>query len=269
MRQVTVITLAVVLALSAASPAPAQTGIKKKRPRPQEYGQVVINNENSARYGLGPVRFDHWLHRTKATCRVCHVDIGFAMKAGGTGIRAEDNMQGFYCGSCHNGKPFQGKAVFSSCSREFKIEDLKRCERCHSAGKEVQPANPFSEVTATLPKEQYGNGIDWVRAEADGLVRPVRFLAGVSPRPGALPVQKDFVLNPKVAGMPEIIFSHQKHTAWNGCQVCHPELFTGVKKGLTKYSMNEIFDGKFCGACHGKVAFPLTDCERCHTKPVL
>jgi c(7)-type cytochrome triheme protein len=41
-----------------------------------------------------------------------------------------------------------------------------------------------------------------------------------------------------------------------------------VKKGATKYSMVEIFDGKYCGACHMTVAFPLTDCGRCHTRPV-
>jgi hypothetical protein len=28
--------------------------------------------------------FRHWLHRSKYTCRLCHVDIGFAMEAGGT-----------------------------------------------------------------------------------------------------------------------------------------------------------------------------------------
>jgi c(7)-type cytochrome triheme protein len=83
-----------------------------------------------------------------------------------------------------------------------------------------------------------------------------------------LKIQKDFSLEPKVEGMPQIVFSHKKHTVWNGCEVCHPEIFAGVKKGLTKYSMPEIFEGKYCGVCHGKVAFPLLDCQRCHTKPV-
>jgi c(7)-type cytochrome triheme protein len=68
--------------------------------------------------------------------------------------------------------------------------------------------------------------------------------------------------------MPDIIFSHAKHTVWNGCELCHPEIFVGVKKGATKYSMVEIFEGKYCGACHVTVAFPLIDCGRCHTRPV-
>ncbi|MDH4163997.1 MAG: hypothetical protein OEW15_15110 [Nitrospirota bacterium] len=268
MRYLGIALLAGFLVFAGSPTVSGQTGIKKKRSSAQDYGKVVINTANSERYGLGPVQFDHWLHRTKTTCRVCHVDIGFAMKAGGTGIRAEDNMAGYYCGSCHNGKPFQGKVVFESCSREFRTGELKRCERCHSLGKQVKLENSFAAVTGDLPKERYGNGIDWVKAESAGAVKPVRHLEGVSPRASSLPVQKDFLLNPKVAGMPEIIFSHQKHTAWNGCQVCHPEIFIGVKKGTTKYSMVEIFDGKFCGVCHGKVAFPLMDCERCHTQPV-
>lgn len=268
MRYLAIALLAGSLVVAGPFSAAGQTGIKKKRPRPQDYGKIVINTANSDRYGLGPVQFDHWLHRTKTTCRVCHVDIGFAMKAGGTGIRAEDNMQGYYCGTCHNGKQFAGKAVFESCSREFKIDELKRCERCHSQGKQVKLENSYEEIVGKLPKEQFGNGVDWVKAESLGLVKPAKQLANVSPRVSALPVQKDFTLNPKVQGMPDIIFSHQKHTAWNGCQVCHPEIFVGVKKGSTKYSMVEIFDGKFCGVCHGKVAFPLMDCERCHTQPV-
>ena len=68
--------------------------------------------------------------------------------------------------------------------------------------------------------------------------------------------------------MNEIIFSHKKHSAWSGCEGCHPEIFSGIQKGLTKYSMREIFEGKFCGQCHLNVAFPMIDCQRCHTKPV-
>ena len=124
------------------------------------------------------------------------------------------------------------------------------------------------EFAAGKPIERFGNGIDWEKAEALGLIKPVDFLEEVSIRRPKLKIQKDFNLEPKVEGMPKIIFSHKKHTVWNGCEVCHPEIFIGVKKGSTKYSMIEIFDGKFCGVCHGKVAFPTLDCQRCHTKPV-
>ena len=51
----------------------------KKRPLPSDYGNVVMNNY-SEKAGLSPVVFDHWLHRARFTCRLCHVDIAFAMK---------------------------------------------------------------------------------------------------------------------------------------------------------------------------------------------
>jgi c(7)-type cytochrome triheme protein len=256
----------IVLALVFTVAAFAQTGVKKKRPMPQDYGKVVINNY-SEKAGMSGVVFDHWFHRSKFTCRVCHVDIGFGMKVGTTGIRAADNMKGFYCGTCHNGKMFSGKA-FESCSKKFSPEDMKRCERCHSLGRNVKREHDFAAYTEKFPKERFGNGIDWEKAEADGVIKPADYIEGISIKKPSLAIQKDFNLNAKVEGMPDIIFSHKKHTVWNGCAVCHPEIFIGVKKGSTKYSMVEIFDGKFCGACHTTVAFPLMDCQRCHSKPV-
>jgi len=246
----------------------AQTGVKKKRPLPYEYGRVVLNNY-AEKADMAPVVFDHWLHRSNFTCRLCHVDIAFAMKAGATGIRAADNMKGYYCGTCHNGKmQWQDRKVFESCSKENGYKDMNRCERCHSLGKEVKKEYDFSKFTSKLPKERFGNGINWEQAEDKGLIKPTGFLPGISIKRPPLKIQKDFSLEPKVEGMPQIIFSHKKHTVWNGCEVCHPEIFAGVKKGLTKYSMPEIFEGKYCGVCHGKVAFPLLDCQRCHTKSV-
>jgi c(7)-type cytochrome triheme protein len=126
----------------------------------------------------------------------------------------------------------------------------------------------FYAFTKKFPKERFGNGIDWEQAELDGSLKLIDYVEGVSIRRKPMAVQKDFTLNAKVTGMPDIIFSHSKHTVWCGCELCHPEIFVGVKKGLTKYSMAEIYEGKFCGACHIKVAFPLLDCQRCHTKAV-
>ena len=260
--------LIAVLVLATAGIIIAQTGVKKKRPLPYDYGKVVMNNY-SEKAGLSPVVFDHWLHRSKFTCRLCHVDIAFAMKTGATYVKASDNMNGYYCGTCHNGKLFfQGRTIFESCSKKFPPDDVKRCDRCHSLGKNVKREYDFAKFTERFPKERFGNGINWEKAEADGLIKPVYFLEGVSIPRKSLSVQKDFALSPKLEGMPEIIFSHKKHTVWNGCELCHPEIFVGVKKGSTKYSMVEIFEGKYCGVCHGTVAFPLLDCQRCHTKPV-
>lgn len=243
-------------------------GVKKKRPLPYDYGKIVMNN-SSEKNNMAPVVFQHWLHRAKFTCRLCHVDIAFGMKSGTTGVTAGDNMNGLYCGTCHNGRMVvDGKKVFKSCERGYSAESMKTCERCHSYGKDIKMEHDFSEFTARLPKERFGNGINWEKAEADKLIRLVDFVEGVSIKRKQITAQKDFALQSKTAGLPEIIFSHEKHTVWNGCEVCHPDIFIGVKKGTTKYSMVEIFDGKYCGVCHGTVAFPNIDCQRCHTKPV-
>jgi len=256
------------LILVSCGQALTQTGIKKKRPLPYEYGRVIINN-HSEKANLAPVVFEHWIHRSKFTCRVCHVDIGFAMKAGATDIKAADNARGYYCGACHNGKMLsEGKTVFESCSTNVTAKDAKRCERCHSFGKIVKSDYDFFTFSQPLPKERFGNGLDWEKSEELGLIKPVSFLEGVSIQRKSLSLQNDFTLIPTVTGMPDIIFSHKKHTVWNGCELCHPEIFMGVKRGTVKYSMVDNFEGKACGACHNTVAFPLTDCQRCHSKPV-
>lgn len=191
------------------------------------------------------------------------------MKAGATNITAADNAKGYYCGACHNGKANnEAKIVFSACTKTSPNEDVRRCERCHSQGRHVKSEYEFAQFSGPLPKERFGNGIDWEKAEQLGLIKPARYLEGTSPHGNAMLVEKDFDLNPKVEGMPEIIFSHKKHTVWNGCELCHPDIFMGVKKGASHYSMLEISEGKSCGACHTTVAFPLTDCQRCHAKAV-
>jgi c(7)-type cytochrome triheme protein len=283
--------LLLLLACVLSGAAFAQTVAKENQTLPYEYGRVVIHNF-SEKAGLAPVVFDHWLHRAKFTCRLCHVDIGFAMKAGATGIKASDNRNGYYCGACHNGKTISDtKQVFESCGKLMISQDRANCFRCHSLGKKVKPEYDFNRFTKNFPKGRFGNGVDWEKAEEDRLIRPVGFLEGISIRRKSISDQKDLALGAKaegkpdivfgytmetrqafratgVEGMPDIIFSHEKHFVWNGCELCHPEIFKGVKKGALKYTMVDIFEGKSCGVCHTTVAFPLLDCQRCHIKPV-
>ena len=104
-------------------------------------------------------------------------------------------------------------------------------------------------------------------AEDQGLVVLKDYLEGISIERPDLMIQDDKQLHAKVAGMPAILFSHEKHTVWNGCELCHPQIF-GIRKRAQVYDMQEIFEGKYCGACHGSVAFPNTDCRLCHTEDV-
>lgn len=262
--------LAVLLLLAiAATPLAAETGLKKKKPRPHEFGRVIIDNF-STRAGMKPVTFDHWLHRARYTCRLCHVDIGFGMKAGTTEMTAADNLAGVYCGACHNGQLNAGEApLFAACNEPLGNDNNLRCQRCHFVGKNIEREKAFAAFAAKMPRERFGNGIDWEKAERDGLVTLSDYLEGISVRRAPMQNQKDFKLKSKVEGMPDIVFSHEKHTIWNGCELCHPDIFLGIKKGVTTYSMIDLFEGKYCGVCHENVAFPQHDCQRCHSKAVM
>lgn len=269
--------IVVLLVLGFAGLAFSAGGVKKKKVLSQDYGNFVLD-VNSLKAGVNPVLFEHWVHRKAFTCRVCHVDIGFAMKANEGGIRAADNMRGYYCGACHNGKSSfnGGEKLFAACSDKFTKDDQKRCLRCHSIDKSARDAEArrelrekaFRDFAEQMPKERGGNGINWEQAENAGLIKLIDYIEGLSTKRTAMPTQKDFMIGANADGVPEIIFSHKKHTVWNGCEVCHPDIFVGVKKGTEKYSMIDLFAGKYCGACHGTVAFPQNDCSRCHTKPV-
>lgn len=211
------------------------TGTKKRRPLPDEYGRVTMTGL-FAKDGKTPVVFEHWRHRLKYTCRLCHVDIGFAMVAGESRVREEDNKKGYFCGSCHKGT-------------------------------ELGKAPEFSKAVEGLPRGRFGNGIDWELAEEQGKIKLVDSLPGISIVRKPLQIPPDSNIEAKVSSLPEILFSHKKHAVWNGCESCHPDVF-GVKNGSTKYTMQQVFDGRYCGLCHGTVAFPTIDCARCHTKPV-
>lgn len=237
------------------------TGVKKRRPLPHEFGNVVMNNL-SEKNDIAPVVFNHWLHRARYTCRLCHVDIGFAMQANGTTVREEDNRKGFYCGACHN-----GSIAFAAIGEKRGGGETRNCDRCHSLGRNVTPAVDFSTFVAELPKGRFGNKVDWEAAELSHKITLTDTLPEISVKRAALAVPKDYILEAKIDGLPQIIFSHKKHATWNGCELCHPEVFS-VKAGSTKFTMQDIFSERYCGLCHGSVAFPSTDCQRCHVNPV-
>ena len=115
-----------------------------------------------------------------------------------------------------------------------------------------------------LPKDAVG-GIDWVKAIETGVIKPKNSIDPKHPQPNpVLPL--DVHLHP--AGLPlfEVTYPHKAHTEWLACTNCHTRIFQ-MKAGADKMTMKEIFNGKFCGECHGKVSFdPTTACPRCHRK---
>ncbi len=227
-------------------------------PKSHLYGDVEMG-QVSKESPVMPVTFRHWTHRDKYTCRLCHVDIEFSQYPGETGIVVEDNRDGRYCGVCHN-----GKEVFA----------VKQCSQCHPKDKNHQKQlarqakKDFFKFRKTMPPSMYGNKIDWMKAEAEGKINPMDTLPGISFDQSTMVInRRDEPRKPKLPGLPDIIFSHSKHVVWNGCGMCHPESFA-IETGKTEMTMKEIIAGKFCGRCHGTVAFPINDCARCHSKPV-
>ena len=119
-----------------------------------------------------------------------------------------------------------------------------------------------SEALRSLPPGTAGNHVDWVAAMKRGQI---------TPRKGVLPdaqmnVVDMNVLMTRTASMPNVKFPHREHTEWLACTNCHPAIFLPKKDG-NPVNMYSILKGEFCGVCHGKVAFPVTDCFRCHNTP--
>ena len=227
---------------------------------PSDYGKVILDNH--AKSGPGPVVFDHWLHRSKFTCRLCHVDVGFAMEANATGVSAETNRQGFHCGACHNGKRiFEGKPIFAACSD---APNGPECARCHSLGKKGVRKYEYKSYTAKFPKAYYG--INWETAEHSGIVKPVDSIEGITVKRAPMQSREDFTITAGLAWVHPVLFSHEKHSVWNGCELCHPEIFASAKKSEVHYTMFSNVEGHHCGACHLKVAFPLNNCSKCHPR---
>ncbi len=131
------------------------------------------------------------------------------------------------------------------------------------------PGPPFAKqnrdpnvVLRNMPKDAEGND-DWVAALKDGLLKPQGSLEPNKPDMPPFPLDVEI---PAVGAMPNVIFPHGPHTMWLECGNCHPGIFT-MRKGSNPISMVKIVNGEFCGRCHGRVAFPISNCTRCHVKP--
>lgn len=120
-------------------------------------------------------------------------------------------------------------------------------------------------VVPLLPRDHAGN-VDWTAALRTGVVRPTVSPSGVdSATARLLRFGFDFFLPPGQDTSVTTWFPHSGHTEWLECSSCHVRLFPYRRP--VKLSMDALTDGKYCGACHGPVAFPIeTGCERCHPK---
>ncbi|MDH3972962.1 MAG: hypothetical protein OEV42_01665 [Deltaproteobacteria bacterium] len=131
----------------------------------------------------------------------------------------------------------------------------------------IKPSLSFSPIVKTIPiggnNYKFEMGIDFQR-----ILERIIF-SKESPLGKTNPKGIDFILKPKVGLMADAYFPHNIHTYWLDCKNCHPSIFPIKDSQLVRVSMTEIFKGEFCGKCHGKVAFPVTDCGRCHLENLL
>jgi len=68
------------------------------------------------------------------------------------------------------------------------------------------------------------------------------------------------------AGVRPVIFPHWFHRIRFNCKTCHADLGFKFKAGGNEINMLKIINGDYCGACHnGEKAWPLENCELCHT----
>jgi c(7)-type cytochrome triheme protein len=126
----------------------------------------------------------------------------------------------------------------------------------------TQSLQPPLAAFGALTKSNDGNRVDWVKSLNENKINP-RFDRN---DPNAKPMVMDMNIVREVKGsMPDVVYPHKEHTQWLDCSNCHPAIFI-PQKGANQISMAAILLGQKCGVCHGKVAFPVSDCRRCHSK---
>lgn len=122
---------------------------------------------------------------------------------------------------------------------------------------------PPRDSFAALPRAPSGNSVNWTKALDNGDITP-RYDRDDEQ---AEPIVMDLNIVREVKGsMPDVVYPHKQHTEWLDCANCHPAIFI-PQKGANQISMAQILLGEACGVCHGKVAFPVSECRRCHSKP--
>ena len=269
------------------------------------YGDVIMDatNEGMKKGDVEGVLFPHWFHRIRYRCKVCHEDV-FKTDKGTNEVNMDAISAGEQCGLCHDGAiapdpldceschfyPLDQDKILAKQEEEQKAKDPKnilfasRSGKIAGRGDSRKPAGgahkwgsgwqPKALRAPGLPKDKYGL-IDWVKLTRDGIALPKGSIDPNSPHYES-PVHYDFdeegekdiediLIKTKSDTISDVVFPHTLHTWWLNCKSCHPRRFDRTA-GNTKMTMKEMAKGKYCGECHGSVAFPLEDCTRCHDK---
>jgi len=130
----------------------------------------------------------------------------------------------------------------------------------HDPAADLSGLQPPIEALKGFPSATFGDGVNWVEALHKHQIKPRANQAGT---------KKQFALEmnirmPVKGTMNDVMFPHKIHTEWLACRNCHTGIFL-MKKDGNPITMEKITKGKYCGVCHGKVAFPIANCNRCHS----
>ncbi|MDH4227932.1 MAG: hypothetical protein OEV59_09340 [Deltaproteobacteria bacterium] len=124
--------------------------------------------------------------------------------------------------------------------------------------------NKLPEAVRKLPKDKFGY-VDWSASQVDGFVDPRWSISDFGKDPEEFDLDIVFEINDQM--MANVLFEHRKHVSWLTCTNCHPSIFI-PQKGANTFNMYDVWDGKYCGKCHGTVAFQpkgFDNCQRCHS----
>ncbi len=222
-------------------------------------GDIVLDRYFKEPGKLPAPLFPHWFHRIRFKCKVCHPAI-FKMKKGENDITMAKILRGEFCGRCHDGT-IAWPVNFDACPKCHSriVNNAKTLPKpMEKAGADPLAWKGSDEAAQALPKDNKGN-IDWIAALVNGSISPKDTLDPKAKT--GTPLRLNLLYKGK--NMPDAMFPHYAHTIWLDCNNCHIDIFL-MQAGQSKMTMEGIFSGGFCAVCHGKVAFPIDNCFRCH-----
>lgn len=117
-----------------------------------------------------------------------------------------------------------------------------------------------ADALSLLPPDNAGNKVAWIRALREGYIAP---RTNIFPETKIEVIDMDIIME-NTGELPLVLFPHKPHTEWLDCKNCHDKIFV-EKVDANPINMYAILSGNYCGQCHGAVAFPLTECNRCHS----
>ena len=226
------------------------------------------NPENLEKNRVAPVVFPHWKHRLLYECSACH-DSLFNIDRNAGSITPSTAHKKEFCGACHDSKTAFGLLNYKT-----------DCARCHNTGTEEgsqvynqkYDLNALSKTASRLggklgklkdghlPQDRFGD-INWIELRKSGAYMPVSKKGDTEKSASTIL----FEVPATAAWIGVVPFSHKQHTTGIECSTCHSSLYEKKAGASNMVSMEDMAEGKSCGACHNKVSFKLADCMRCHT----